>query len=336
MRLRVEPRLADPTFVYYYVSAPASRQKLIRDSESTGVPKINLAYLRSFPILLPPLAEQRAIAHVLGALDDKIELNRKMNETLEGIAQALFKSWFVDFDPVRAKAAGRQPAGMDAATAALFPREFEDSELGQTPKRWRVGTVGELSTVSRDSLNPGDYPTEVFDLYSIAAFDEGRAPAQDAGSQIMSQKLLVRPGSILLSKLNPRIPRLWCPNVGSERRSVCSTEFVVMLPTNVSSREHLYGVFSSDAFRDEIRSLATGTSGSHQRANVDDLLAVACVVPDPAAIAAYTEIAVRLHERVSGNLAEISTLAAIRDTLLPKLVSGEVRITDRLRIGGAC
>ena len=90
---------------------------------------------------LPPLPEQRAIAHILGSLDDKIELNRRMNETLEAIARALFKSWFVDFDPVRAKAEGRQPAGMDAATAALFPDSFEQSEMGEMPRGWRVGTA---------------------------------------------------------------------------------------------------------------------------------------------------------------------------------------------------
>ena len=99
MKLSVDKHIADPLYVYYFVALPASREKIIRDSEVTGVPKTNLAYLRKFPITLPPLPEQQAIAHILGSLDDKIELNRQMNETLEGIVRALFKSWFVDFDP---------------------------------------------------------------------------------------------------------------------------------------------------------------------------------------------------------------------------------------------
>ena len=102
-------------------------------------------------LTLPPLAEQRAIAHILGTLDDKIELNRRMNETLEAMARALFKSWFVDFDPVRAKREGRQPAGMDKATAALFPDAFQDSPLGKIPKGWQVERIEELVTLSPHS-----------------------------------------------------------------------------------------------------------------------------------------------------------------------------------------
>lgn len=149
MKLSVDRKVADPRFVYYYVSSPTSREKIIRDSEVTGVPKTNLAYLRTFPIVLPPLDEQKAIAHVLGTLDDKIELNQQMNHTLESIARALFKSWFIDFDPVRAKMDGRQPAGMDAETAALFPDEFEDSALGQIPKGWQQCTLGDFLNLKR-------------------------------------------------------------------------------------------------------------------------------------------------------------------------------------------
>ena len=138
--------------------------------------------------MLPPLAEQKAIAAVLGALDDKIELNRRMNATLEAMARALFQSWFVDFDPVRAKLDGRQPTGLDPATAALFPNEFEDSELGHIPKGWTLGKVGDLATLNRGAVNPGDFPTETFDHFSLPAFDAGRTPKVELGSAIMSNK----------------------------------------------------------------------------------------------------------------------------------------------------
>ena len=149
MKLSVNRDVADPRFVYYYVSSPMSREKIIRDSEVTGVPKTNLAYLKTFPILLPSLNEQKEIAHILGTLDDKIELNQQMNRTLEGIARALFKSWFIDFDPVRAKLDGRQPYRMDAETAALFPDSFDDSPLGKIPKGWRVGRLDDLIILQR-------------------------------------------------------------------------------------------------------------------------------------------------------------------------------------------
>ncbi len=142
MKLSVDRDVADPLYVYYYVSSPSSREKIVRDAEATGVPKTNLVYLRTFPILLPPLSEQRAIARILGLLDDKIELNRRMNATLEETARAIFQSWFVDFEPVRAKAEGRVPAGLDEATAALFPDGFEDVEGRAVPRGWRLRQLG--------------------------------------------------------------------------------------------------------------------------------------------------------------------------------------------------
>src|SRR5204863_6514313 len=113
---------------------------------------LKCADIPNFKSPLPPLAEQEAIAAVLGALDDKIELNRRMNTTLEAMARALFQSWFVNFDPVRAKLDGRQPTGLDPATAALFPNEFEDSELGPIPKGWHIGKLGEVATNPRRTV----------------------------------------------------------------------------------------------------------------------------------------------------------------------------------------
>ena len=162
MRLRVDNSKADPNFVYYSVSSQQSVTKIRQDSEYTGVPKINLDYLKKFPIQLPPLSEQKAIAHILGSLDDKIELNRQMNETLEAIAQALFKSWFVDFDPVidnaiaagneipdalKAKAEKRRKLGCDRKPLPenihkLLPSRFEyNDNLGWIPEGWKVQNI---------------------------------------------------------------------------------------------------------------------------------------------------------------------------------------------------
>lgn len=146
MRLAVNREKANPMFIFYSVSSLSNREKIIRDSTVTGVPKTNLAYLREFPILLPPLDEQKAISQVLGSLDDKIELNRKMNETLEAMARVLFKSWFVGFDPVRAKAEGC-PTGLPDHISALFPDSFEDSELGEIPRGWRVAPLSETVVI---------------------------------------------------------------------------------------------------------------------------------------------------------------------------------------------
>ena len=123
--------------------------------DGTVAERLNLPTIRALPILVPPLPEQKAIAAVLGALDDKIELNRRMNATLEAIARALFQSWFVDFDPLGAKAQGRTPAGLDEPTAALFPAQFQASELGEIPRGWRVASIDELAVINDWTLGKG-------------------------------------------------------------------------------------------------------------------------------------------------------------------------------------
>ena len=143
----------------------------------------------------------------LGTLDDKIELNRRMNETLEAMARALFKSWFVDFDPVRAKTEGRDP-GLPKPLADLFPTRLVDSDLGEIPDGWEVGRFGDVVEQLRDQENPLSFPDALFHHFSIPAFDEGQWPKQELGVSIKSQKSRVPPGTVLLSKLNPEIERV--------------------------------------------------------------------------------------------------------------------------------
>ena len=141
IRLRL-PRTCDSRFMAYQLQSPAKRLWLLQHATGTTMASLNQGTIERVPVVLPPLSEQRAIAHILGTLDDKIELNRRMNETLEGIARAIFKSWFVDFDPVRAKVEGRD-TGMPKHIADLFPDSFVDSELGEIPNGWRITDLTE-------------------------------------------------------------------------------------------------------------------------------------------------------------------------------------------------
>jgi type I restriction enzyme, S subunit len=143
LRVRPNPEILDSVYLSYYFALPSFKEYINRVAVGATMPSLNTKILSDVPIHLPPLPEQRAIAHILGSLDDKIEANRRQNETLEATARAIFKSWFVDFDPVHAKARGEHPPGMDAATAALFPDSFEESELGLIPRGWRWGTLDE-------------------------------------------------------------------------------------------------------------------------------------------------------------------------------------------------
>ena len=248
-----------------------------------------------------------------------------MNETLEAMARATFKSWFVDFDPVRAKAKGGQPPCMDVATAALFPDSFEGSPFGKIPKGWRIGKLAEIASLSRNSVNPSAFPSEVFHHYSIPAFDEGRWPKQDSGAQIKSNKSLIQRNSVLLSKLNPRFPRVWMPSLSAGSRSIASTEFLVTSAREPFDPKYLFGLFTSQNFFNVFATLVTGTSGSHQRVRAEFLHEMDVVIPDEECVASFSRAVGPLYASVAENLKESRTLSAIRDALLPKLISGEIR-----------
>ena len=306
MLLRVSSPTIDPQFLSFTLSSDSSIAWLKSRAVGAVMPNLNDAVLRGLPLMLPPFRDQRAIAAILGSLDDKIELNHRMNETLEAFARALVKSWFVDFDPVRAKAEG-----------------------------WRKGKVAEIASLSRASLNPSNFPNEMFEHYSIPAFDEGRLPKAETGDQIKSNKFLVTGDAILISRLNPRIPRVWFPSVSASRRSICSTEFLVASPQAGCTREYLYALFSSEVFLNEFATMVTGTSGSHQRVKAEFLTEMKAVIPSKVAIERFTKNVKPMFERIQKNIEQSQTLATLRDALLPKLMNGEMRVKDAEEVVGA-
>jgi len=328
IRARLNKDVGDPLFYYYLFASRIGRdaiESIVEQVAAAGIRGSDLARLK---VPYPPLAEQRTIAHIPGSLDDKIELDRQMKETLEKIAQAIFKSWFVDFDLVRAKAEGHQLVGVDVETVALFPESLGDSPLGEIPTGWRVGRVSDLAQMKRKSVSPDAFPGEPFHHYSVPAYDEGRVPKTDPGAAIASGKYEVPAGAVLICKLNPRFPRVWLPTVDGQGRSVCSTEFFPVIARSGFSREYLYALFSSLSFLRPFAALVTGTSSSHQRVRPKDFLGMPVVLPDVNVVAKFTEIVKPLLQRVAHNGAESVTLAATRDALLLKLMSGEIRVKD--------
>jgi type I restriction enzyme S subunit len=269
----------------------------------------------------------------LDRIGDRIELNRRMNETLEAMARALFQSWFVDFDPVRAKAEGHDP-GLPKHLAHLFPPRLADSELGDIPEGWEVGRFGDLVAQLRDQENPLASPGVLFRHFSIPAFDEGQWPKAEAGESIRSMKSRVPPGVILLSKLNPEIERVWLVDVERNDRSVCSTEFLVLRPRPPYGRSYAYCLARSPFFRQQIEALVTGTSKSHQRAQADAILSLTVILPPEAIVVAFDKAVSPLLRRPLECRRESRTLAALRDTLLPKLISGELRVKGAREIAG--
>jgi len=316
-----------PEWIALCLRSPLSQHLLGSRANTTVQTTINLKDLRALPIPLPPERERCTLAEFVGALDDRITLLRETNATLEAIAQALFKSWFVDFDPVRAKMEGRAPEGMDEASAALFPDNFEASELGLVPKGWRGGAFSDVVRQHKGAVNPLNHPNIEFEHYSLPAFDSGQMPVFEAGSEIKSNKTSVPPSAVLLSKLNPHISRVWMP-VSAGETAVCSTEFLVFTPISGASKEFVYCSFSAPEFQQLLCQLVTGTSNSHQRVKPDGVLAIRRIVPSPSVLASFEAVTRHMFERIGHNRHKTQTLATLRDTLLPRLISGQLRLPE--------
>ena len=292
--------------------------------------KLSQGNLNRIPIFYPPKPERRAIANVLGSLDEQIELLRRQNATLERLAQTLFRAWFIEFEPVKARAAGIAPVGLDAATATLFPDSFEDD----LPKGWVKGNLSDLANLNRASINPMKTPDTLFDHYSLPAFDEGHWPREEIGFEIKSNKFLLAPDCVLLSKLNPRIKRVWLPSAFTQNLRVSSTEFLVLQPSR-SSAAHLFSVVSSDEFQTKMQGLVSGTSSSHQRVRPDDVLSIPIVIAKAEVLAAFSDLVAPLFAQIENNLRQARTLAGLRDQLLPRLIAGELRVPASLMMDDA-
>ena len=304
---------------------------LLAQATGSTFPNVSANQLAAIP--LPRLGEdeQRRIAGILGALDDKIELNRRMSQTLEAMAQALFKSWFVDFDPVRAKMEGRwRPGeslpGLPEHHHPLFPDRLVPSELGDIPEGWEVGTLSDVAKQMRDNKNPLKTPETMFSHFSIPAFDDDQMAKQELGENIKSVKTRVRPDTVLLSMLNPEIERVWLSDVAPDEPAICSTEFLVLEPRPPFRRSYVYLLARSTPFRRKLESLVTGTSKSHQRARANAVLALQTIFPPPHILRAFDQQASPPLNATVRYRSQVATLATVRGALLPRFIAGEVWI----------
>lgn len=328
IRFRLNQEKVVPDFIWYQMRSAAWWGFVNAIKGGSAQPGANAKQLGSFPIRFPhDLAEQQEISGVLRALDDKICLLRETNVTLEAIAQALFKSWFVDFDPVRAKAEGREPEGVPPEIAELFPSEFEDSDLGQIPRGWSVGSFGDYAVLSKGNLNPQQSPSVEYRHYSIPAFDNGQMPAIEYGADIMSNKTIVPNGSVLQSKLNPHTPRIWL--LGDvPQNAVCSTEFLPWIPSEISSKELIYCILKSTKFEQAVMTLVTGTSNSHQRVKAEQISRLTLIVANSKINQVFADMVEPLFSRVAANRQMAYELGKLRDELLPNLVSGSLQLPE--------
>jgi type I restriction enzyme, S subunit len=327
----VNRELADPLF-YYYVFLTREQQDSIRQNAiQTGVPHTNLGLLRSTSVPLPPLREQRAIAHILGTLDDKIELNRRMSETLESIARALFQSWFVDFDPVRAKSEGRDP-GLPRPIADLFPDSFEDSERGMIPKGWSVGVLGDVASLNAETWTKETRPTALryVDLSNtkwgrieaVASYAAANAPSR-------AQRVL-RPGDTIVGTVRPGNGSY---ALITEEGLTGSTGFAALRPDRPEYRPFVYLAATAEERIETLAHLADGAAYPAVRPDV--IASTPAILPSPPVIKRFARLADALFDQVAECQRESRTLTRLRDALLPELVSGKLRLPDAERLVAA-
>jgi type I restriction enzyme S subunit len=324
MQYRANPALLEPRFLLYsFLSKDLQNQFGAHEGSGSTVSHIRVGDCSKFELSLPPLSTQRAIASVLGALDDKIEVNRRMNATLEAMARALFQSWFVDFDPVRAKLDGRHPEGMDAETAALFPAEFEEGALGPIPKGWCAGGIADIAANPRRSIQPSQIASNT--PYIALEHMPRRCIALgdwDESADVASGKSAFKRGEILFGKLRPYFHKVGVAPFDG----VCSTDILVVAPKSPEWFGFLLGHLSSDELIQFTDLASTGTK--MPRTNWSDISSFKVALP-PKPIAATFKRSIQLMlDRIHANLHESRTLAPLRDTVLPKLLSGELRVGE--------
>ncbi len=285
------------------------------------------SHLRQMAIALPPLDDQLLIAEIFDVLDDRIALLRETNATLEAIAQALFKSWFVDFDPVRAKQQGLAPVGMDESTATLFPDSFEESALGLVPKGWRPGSLADLADLNPEAWSARNHPARItyIDLANakdnliaaVTEFSFDEAPSR--------ARRVLRGGDTIVGTVRPgnRSFAFICePGAGL----TASTGFALLRPKANAHTAFVYLGATQTTSIEHLAHVADGAAYPAVRPEV--VAALPCVVPPACVLPAFDAAAQPLLRRISHNQAQAQTLGTLRDTLLPRLISGQLRLPE--------
>ena len=318
----------EPEFIYYLLKLDTERLKAFSSGTTFG--ELSGSTLAGLRFSIPPLPEQRAIARVLGSLDDKIELNRRMNQTLEEICRALFKFWFVDFGPVRAKMEGRWKKGeslpgMPADMWDLWPSEFEESEIGEIPKGWEVGTISSVVEVNPERrLLKG----EVAPYVEMSQLPTSSARVVGWVRRAFTSGSRFRNGDVLVARITPCLENgktAYVDFLDGSNIGWGSTEFLILSARAPLAPQWVYCLARTEDFRMHLIQNMTGTSG-RQRAPAECVDSFVFAIPTGEIASRFGRLVAPWFEGLKANDDESSTLAIARDALLPKLLSGEIRV----------
>ena len=294
--VRIKPEY-DARFIYYYMTTPEFQSEL--DGRATGTTVIGLRQpeLMKCVIRCPEIQEQKVIAAILSSIDAKIIANEKVNDNLQQQAQA------------------------------IYHERFETVSPNDLPSDWRIVTLGEVATISNKSFNPLKEPEILLEHYSIPAFDEAKFPAFELSTSIKSNKFIIDASCFMISKLNPTTKRVWKPYCLTGN-AVCSTEFIVYKAKDKTITDFLYSVIDSNSFSDFMCSHVTGSTGSRQRTTPSDTLSYELILPSEDELAEFQSLVSPMYAQMRINAIENDKLKRLRDSLLPKLMSGEIDVSS--------
>ena len=322
--IRSEDQL-DARFLFYVLCTREYRHEVLASATGSTVKHTSPSRIKAHRFKLPSLLEQKAIAHVLGMLDDKIELNRRMNETLEAMARAIFKSWFVDFDPVRANAEGRRLKGLDPAIQKLFPDRFENSPLGPIPRGWSVKPLSGAVEVNPRRILPKAQVAPYVEMANMPTVSP--RPLGWIDREFTSGMKFIN-GDVLVARITPCLENgktAYVDFLDDGQVGWGSTEYIVLRSKPLLPLEYAYFLARSEEFRQHAIANMTGSSG-RQRVPVSCFDGFLVTVPPEAVAQRFGEAAASVLQTIKAKDEESHTLAAVRDALLPKLLSGGVRV----------
>lgn len=290
--------ISDADYLYYLICSPFVRNPAIKSMiGSSGRQRVQIDVIENLQIEVPPLEGQRKIGSLLKSLDDKIALNNRINDNLQQQAQA------------------------------IYHEHFESVKSDNLPSEWRIVKLGEIALISKQIFNPSKEPETMLEHYSIPAFDEAKFPVFEPSTTIKSNKYIIDKDSCLISKLNPTTKRVWKPYCLSSN-AVCSTEFVVYKAKDNNITDFIFAVIDSLSFSDFMCSHVTGSTGSRQRTTPSDTLAFELFLPSKKEMADFQATVAPIYTQMQVNAIINDKLKRLRDTLLPKLISGEVDVSS--------
>lgn len=298
MVIRAKKDVVSPKYLYYFLknSSTVAELQLLAETRSGTFPQITFSEVANLTIPVPPLAVQEVIVQTMQCLEDKITCNEQINDNLEQQAQA------------------------------IYHERFETVSPNDLPSEWRIVTLGEVATISNKSFNPLKEPEILLEHYSIPAFDEARFPVFELSTSIKSNKFIIDASCFMISKLNPTTKRVWKPYCLTGN-AVCSTEFIVYKAKDKTITDFLYSVIDSNSFSDFMCSHVTGSTGSRQRTTPSDTLSYELILPSEDELAEFQSLVSPMYAQIRINAIENDRLKRLRDSLLPKLMSGEIDVS---------